>query len=118
MDLGNTDRIYKTIDASIGHNKFMRILSKIDKDEGVTMEFYNYYKGDIDKGDGTIKNKGNRYIAELVSIDKFDEVINKFPDLYPEFKIIGVTDHSNMTLEEAVETIKDLGYGKIIDYDN
>ena len=117
MDLDYTNRIYKTIDVFIGNNKFMRILSKIDKEQNITVEFYYYYKEDIDKKDGIITNKRNAYITKPISISKFDEMINKFPELYPEFKILGMTNHSNMALKDAIEKIKELGYGKIIDYD-
>lgn len=121
MDIDYTEKIYKTIDAHVRRDKFgrikrMRILSKIDKDGNVTVEFYYYYKEDIDK-DGSIKNKRDRYITNKISVDKFNEMIHRFPELYPEFEIIGMTDLSNMSLKEAIETMKDLGYGKIIDYD-
>jgi hypothetical protein len=43
MDLSHFDRIYRTIDAKIGRNKFMRILSKIDKDSKIVAEFYSYH---------------------------------------------------------------------------
>lgn len=115
MDLDHTDRIYKTIDAKIGHNKFMRILSKIDKDNNIIAEFYDYHKEDIDKDDGTIKNKRNRYITECISIVKFNDMIDKFSLIYPEFEIIGMTDFSDVTLKEAIEIIKSKKYGKIID---
>jgi hypothetical protein len=117
MNLDHTDRIYKTIDARIGPNKFMRILSKIDKDGNVTAEFYNYHKEDVDKKDWTIKNKRDRYITEPISIDKFDDMVDKFSLIYPGFEIIGTTDHSDMSLKEAIEKIKLEGYGKIIHYD-
>lgn len=117
MKLDNTDRIYKTIDARIGPNKFMRILSKIDKDGNVTIEFYNYNKEDIDKNDGTIKNKRDAYITEPINIDKFNDTISKFSLIYPGFEIIGMTDHSNMSLKDAIEKIRLEGYGKIIHYD-
>lgn len=116
MKLDTTDRIYKTIDAKIGSNKFMRILSKIDKDDNITVEFYNYYKEDVDKKDGTIKNKRDAYIAEPVSIEKFNDIISKFSLIYPGFEIIGMTDHSNISLKEAIEKIELGGYGKIIHY--
>jgi len=121
MNIDYTDRIYKTIDAHVRHDKFghtkrMRILSKIDKDENVTVEFYYYYKEDIGK-DGTIKNKRDRYITNKISINKFNEMISRFSEIYPEFEIIGMTDLSSMTLKEAIEAMKDLGYGKIINYD-
>jgi hypothetical protein len=117
MKVDHTDRIYKTIDARIGHNKFMRILSKIDKYDNVTVEFYNYHKEDVDKKDGTIKNKKDAYITEPISIDKFNDMIDKFSLIYPGFEIIGITDHSNMSLKGAIEKIKLEGYGKIIHYD-
>lgn len=117
MNLDYTDRIYKTIDIKIGRNKFMRILSKIDKDNNIIAEFYNYHKEDVDKDDGTIQNKRNRYITEHISIDKFIDMIDKFSLIYPEFEIVGMTDFSNMTLKEAVETIKSEEYGKIINTD-
>jgi len=118
MKLDYTDRIYKTIDARIGPNKFMRILSKIDKGGNVTVEFYNFHKEDIDKNDGTIKNKRDAYITEPVSIDKFNEMISKFSLIYPLFEIIGMTDHSDMSLKDAIEKIKLEGYGKIIRYES
>ncbi len=117
MDLDYTDRIYKTIDAKIGPNIFMRILSKIDKEYNVTVEFYNYRKEDINKKDGTIKNKRNAYITKPISIAKFNDMVDKFSLIYPEFEIIGMTDHSNLTLKEGIETIKLGGYGRIIHYD-
>jgi hypothetical protein len=118
MDLSHFDRIYRTIDAKIGRNKFMRILSKIDKDSKIVAEFYSYHEEDIDKDDGTIKNKRNRYITECISIVKFNDMIDKFSLIYPEFEIIGMSDFSNMTLKESVETIKSTKFGKIIHYDN
>lgn len=118
MDLDYTDRIYKTIDARIGPNKFMRILSKIDKDGNITIEFYNYNREDVCKDDGTIKNKKDRYITKPISKDRFNNVIDKFSLIYPEFEIIGMTDFSNMTLEEAIEVIElEELFGKIIHYD-
>ena len=117
MELQTTDKIYKTIDARIGPNKFMRILSKIDKDGNVTVEFYNYHKEDVDKSDGTIKNKRDAYITEPISIDKFNDMIYKFSVIYPGFEIIGMTDHSDVSLKEAIEKIESGGYGKIIHYD-
>ena len=83
MNLGSTDKIYKTIDAKIGFNKFMRILSKVDKDGNITVEFYNYHKEDIDKKDGTIKNKRNAYITEPINLDKFNDMIYRFSVIYP-----------------------------------
>jgi hypothetical protein len=117
MKLDHTDRIYKTIDARIGPNKFMRILSKIDKDSNVTVEFYHYYKEDINQKDGIIKNKRDAYITEPISIIKFNDMISRFSLIYPGFEIVGMTDHSNMSLKDAVEKIKSEGYGKIIHYD-
>lgn len=117
MDLDLTDRIYKTIDANIGRNKFMRILSKIDKDGNITVEFYHYYKEDIDKNDGIIKNKRNIYITKHIDMHKFDDMISKFSLIYPELEIIGMTDFSNMSLNHAIEIIKTEKYGKIINYD-
>lgn len=117
MEMEYTDRIYKTIDARIGLNKFMRILSKIDKDDNVIAEFYNYHKEDIDKKDGTIKNKRNAYITESISKNKFNDMVDKFSLIYPEFEIIGMTDFSNVTLKEAIEMIELGEYGKIIHYD-
>ena len=116
MELNCDDRIYKTIDASIGNNKFMRILSKIDKSENIYVEFYYFNNEDINKNDGTIKNKRNGLISKQpINIDKFDYIINNLPMIYPEFKIMGMTDHSNLTLKETIEKIKDLGYGKVND---
>lgn len=117
MKLNCTDKIYKTIDANIGHNKFMRILSKIDKDGNITAEFYNYHKEDVDEKDGTIKNKRNAYITEPININKFDDMIDKFSLIYPEFKIIGMTDFSNIELKEAIKIIEREKYGRIIHYD-
>ena len=114
MDLDYNDRIYRTIDAKIGHSKFVRILSKIDQDNNVTAEFYNYHKEDVDKDDGTIKNKRNRYITKRISINKFNDMIDKFSLIYPDFEIIGITDFSNMTLKEAIEKIGSEKYGKIM----
>lgn len=116
MDIDYTDRIYKTIDARISPNKFLRILSKIDKDGNVTLEFYRYNREDVDTKDGIIKNKRDAYISKPISKDKFDDTINKFSLIYPGFEIIGMTDHSNLTFEEAIEKIKSEGYGKIIEY--
>lgn len=99
MDLDNLDRIYKTIDAKIGTDKFMRILSKIDKDGNITVEFYNYHRVDVDKKDGTIKNKRYRYITKPISKDKFNDIVDKFSLIYPEFEIIGMSDFGNMTLK-------------------
>lgn len=113
MNLNHTDRIYKTIDAKIGHNKFMRILSKIDEDNNIMAEFYDYHKEDISKDDETIKNKRNRYITKRISIAKFDDMVDKFSLIYPEFEIIGMTDFSDVALEEAIEIIKSKKYGKI-----
>jgi hypothetical protein len=45
-------------------------------------------------------------------------MIDKFSLIYPEFEIIGMSDFSNMTLKESVETIKSTKFGKIIHYDN
>lgn len=115
MDLDHSDRIYKTIDTKIGCNKFMRILSKIDKDNNIIAEFYSYHKEDVDKDDGTIKNKRNRYITERISIVKFNDMIDKFSLIYPEFEIIGMSDFENMTLKESIEIISKK-YGKIIYY--
>lgn len=117
MKLDHTDRIYKTIDASIGENKFMRILSKIDKNQDVTVEFYHYHREDIDTKDRTIKNKRNRYITNTMSISKFEEMISRFPELYSEFKILGATDNSNLTLNEVIKRIEIFEHGKIIHYD-
>lgn len=114
MDLHRTDRMYKTIDASVGHNKFLRILSKIDTHNNVTVEFYYYYKEDIGNNGKTIENKRKSRVTEPASIDDFDEMVNILPELHHEFKIIGTTDHSNTALDEAMEATKHLGYGKII----
>lgn len=116
MEVDYTDRIYKTIDARISPNKFLRILSKIDKDGNVTLEFYRYNREDVDKKDGTIKNKRDMLISKPISKDKFDDMIDNFFLIYPGFEIIDMTDHSNMSLKEAIEKIKSEKYGKIIEY--
>jgi hypothetical protein len=114
MELNSSDRIFKTIDAKIGHNKFMRILSKIDKYNNITAEFYDYLLEDIDKEDGTVKNKRNRYITESISIVKFDDMVEKLRLIYPDFEIIGKSDYSKLTLKEAINLIRSNKYGKII----
>jgi hypothetical protein len=109
-DLSHTDRIYKVIDAQIGNDEFMRILSKIDSDQKVTIEFYFYSEKDIDKKCGVIEDKEDIYIMEPIDVSEFDEIIAKFPLIFHEFRILATRDLSNLALDEAMKEIKSIGY--------
>lgn len=102
LKLKDGDRIYKIIEArTFGNNRKM-FISKIDKNNKITVLTYTFNESDI-KRDGTIDNKEMMLLMGEMDEEQFKFVIDTNYKVYPGFKILCEKNYSNKSLEEAIE---------------
>ncbi len=104
LEISEEDRIYKIIEARTFGNNRKRFISKIDKNNKITILTYTFNDEDI-KEDRTIDNKQMNLLIKEIDNDQFKFVIDTNYKIYPEFKIIYDKDYTDKTLEEAIELI-------------
>lgn len=102
LKLKEGDRIYKIIEARTFSNNRKMFISKIDKNNKITILTYTFNEEDVRK-DGTIKNKSMMLLIKEVDNDQFKYVIDMNYQIYPGFKIICEKDYSDKSLEDALE---------------
>lgn len=104
IQLAKDDRIYKIIEAVTFGKEIKRFISKIDKNNKITVYTYIYSIEDINE-DGTIASENKRMGMLLKDIEKdqFDIVIDVNRKVYPGFKIIYEKNYEDKSIDEAVE---------------
>ena len=102
LKLNDGDRIYKIIEARTFGNNMKRFISKVDKENKVTILTYTFDTDDI-KEDGTIDNKQMMLLITEIDEDKFQSVIDINYEIYPGFEILLEKNYSDKSLEDAIE---------------
>lgn len=102
LELNKGDRIYKIIEARTFSNNRKMFISKIDKDNKITVLTYTFSEDDVKK-DGTIANKEMMLLIKEIDEDQFKFVIDSNYRIYPEFKILCEKNYSDKSLEDAIE---------------
>lgn len=102
LDLKEGDRMHKVIEArTFGNNRKM-FISKIDKNNKITILTYTFDEDDVKKN-GTIGNKQMMLLIKEIDDDQYKHVIGMNYQIYPGFKIIRDSDYSDKSLEEAID---------------
>lgn len=102
IELKEGDRIYKIIEARTFGNIRKRFISKIDKNNKITILTYTFDMDDI-KEDGTIDNKKMMLLIREIDEEGFKFAVDTNYKIYPGFKILYERNYSNKSLEEAIE---------------
>lgn len=102
IELNEGDKIYKIIEARTFGNNRKRFISKIDKNNKITLLTYTFDMDDI-KEDGTIDNKEMMLLIREIDEDQFKFAIDTNYQIYPGFKILYEKNYSDKSLEDAIE---------------
>lgn len=104
LELKEGDRLYKIIEAMTFGNNRKIFISKIDKNNKITILTYTFTTDDI-KEDGTIENKTMMLLIREFDEDQFEFAMDINYRIYPGFKIIYEKDFSDKSLAEAIELL-------------
>lgn len=102
LKLKEGDRIYKIIEARTFDNNRKMFISKIDKNNKITVLTYTFNEEDV-KEDRTVGNKTMMLLIKELEEDQFKHVIDINYKIYPGFKILCEKDYSDKSLEDAIE---------------
>lgn len=104
LELTEEDRIYKIIEARTFGNNRKIFISKIDKNNKISILTYTFDEEYI-KEDRTIDNKQMVLLIKEIDKDQFKFVISTNYKIYPGFKILYEKDYNDKSLEDAIELI-------------
>ncbi len=102
IELCDGDRIYKIVEAKTFGNNRKRFISKIDKNNKVTILTYTFDIDDI-KDDRTIGDKKMMLLIKDIDEKDFNNVININYEVYPGFEIQYERYYGDKNLKDAIE---------------
>ncbi len=102
LEIREGDRLYKIIFAKTNIDQRKVFISKIDKNNKITVLTYTFDLSDI-KEDGTVDNKKMMMLIKEFDDDKFKFIIDTNRKIYPDFKIIYEKNYNDKSLIEAIE---------------